>query len=143
LARPFGRRGRPSGQRGIPELKVSAVPPWPGLLIREAGQSQKRAPFLLLARPFGRRGGLESEASVVPPLPGLPVGEAGRSRKQDLPVGEASQSRKRAPFFLGQAFQSKAGSPFCPVVRFLGWPRSCASFAVSSVVLCFCWEAGP
>ena len=47
-----------------------------------------------LARPSG--GGLETEVSA--------------------PVGEAGQSRKRAPFPLGQAFQSEIGLSFWPVV---------------------------
>ena len=68
--------------------------------------------------------------SVVPPWPGLPVGEVGRSRKRGLLVGEAGRSQKRAPFLLGQAFRSEIGSPFWPVVRYLGRPRSCASFAI-------------
>ena len=76
------------------------------------------------------------------PWPGLPVGEAGQSRKRalGLPVGEAGQSRKRAMFLLGQAFRLETGSPFLPVVRFFGWPRSCALSATSSAGPCFFWE---
>jgi len=67
LARPFGQRGRL-------ESKASVVPPWLGLAVGEASQSQKRASALLsqafrserrarvrsgcrssLARPSGRR----------------------------------------------------------------------------------------
>ena len=55
-----------------------------------------------------------------------------------LPVGEADRSRKRAPFLLGQAFRSETGSPFWPVVRFLGRPRSCASFAMLFAGPSFC-----
>ena len=73
---------------------------------------------------------VEVGSGVVPLWPGHPVGEAGRSRK-------------RAPFLLGQAFRSKTGSPFWPVVRYLDRPRSCASFATSSAGPSFCWEAGP
>ena len=94
--------------------------------VREAGRSRKRRwPGL----PVGESGP-ESEASAVPSWPGLPVGEAGRSRK-------------RAPFLFGQAFRSETGSSFWPVVRFLGRPRSCASFATSSAGPSFYWEAGP
>jgi hypothetical protein len=75
---------------------------WPGLLVREAGRSQKRATFLLgqafwlerrarvgskrcsfLARPSGRRGRPESKASAVS------LGQAFRSEigSSNLPSG--------------------------------------------------------
>ena len=100
----------------------------------------------------------------------FPVKEAGRSRKRasssplpGLPVGEAGRSRKRAPFLFGQAFRSerRAGveserrsslarpsgwrldRPSGLSFRYLGRPRSCASFATSYAGPSFCWEADP
>ena len=48
---------------------------WPGLPVREAGRSQKRAPFLLGQAFRSKR--RESEACVVPPWPDLLLGEVG------------------------------------------------------------------
>ena len=90
---------------------------------KRVGVGGEHRPFL--ARPSGQRGESESEASAGPPSPGLPVGEAG-------------QSRKRVLFLLGQAFRSETGSPFWPVVRYLGRPRSCTSFTTSFAGPSFC-----
>ena len=108
------------------QLEKSCKQRFGASLIGKVGQSQKRC----LSRPSGWRRGPELEASDVPPWPGLSVREAG-------------QSRKRALFLLGQAFRSEIGSLFWPVVRFLGRPRSCASFATPSTGPSFYWEAGP
>ena len=55
LTKPFGRRGRP-------ESEASVVPPWLGLSVGEAGQSQKRASSLLGQAFWSERQvGVESE----------------------------------------------------------------------------------
>ena len=64
------------------------------------------------------------------------LGQAFRSEKR---VGVRSERRP----LLGQAFRSETESLFRPVVRYLGWPRSYASFVMLSVGPSFCWEAGP
>ena len=53
---------RPSGRRGGPESEASVVPPRPGLPVREAGQSRRRAPsFLGQAFRSERGAGVEGE----------------------------------------------------------------------------------
>ena len=98
--RPFS--ARPSDRRSGPESEASALPPWPGPPIGEAGRSRKRAP--------------ESEAG----WPGLPVGEAGRSQRQALSLLDQAFQSERWPkvggneskrrFLLGQAFWTERRS---------------------------------
>jgi len=73
-------------------------------------------------RPSGWRGGPESKAR--------PPGRRG---------GPKSEAGAVPP---GQAFQSKIGSPFWPIVRYLGRPRNCASFVMLSAGPSFCRKAG-
>ena len=44
------------------------------------------------------------------------LSESGQETEASAPVGEVGRSQKRALFLLGQAFRSKIGSSFWPII---------------------------
>ena len=75
------------------------------------------------------------------------VGDTGRSRKRC--IGQAFRSERRAGvgsrrrFSLARPFSRRLDRPSGLSFRYLGRPRSCASFATSSTGPSLCWEASP
>ena len=132
---------------------------WPGLSVRDAGQSRKRAPFLLgqacwlerqarvgsercssLARPSSQRGGSESE--VVLWL-GLPVGEAVRRWAGDR---SERSGQRGGPESEAGAIPPRPGLPvrdwISPLVYLLGtWAGPLVACCLLRLSLC--WKADP
>ena len=140
---------RSSGRRGGSESEASVVLLWPGLLIREAIRRQARD----RSECSSQRGGLESEnkrcSSLARPpgwrtsvgvgtgvWPGLPVGEAVRRRAGVRSERCSSSGRRGGPESEAGVVPPRSGLPVGDLdrpsglsFRFLGCPRSCASFA--------------
>ena len=96
---------------------------------KRVGVGSERCPHLGQAFRPDKSAGVESERRPL-------LGQAFRSEKR---IGAGSERRP----LLGLAFRSETGSLFRPVVRYLGRPRSCASFVMLSGGPSICWEAGP
>ena len=79
------------------------------------------------ARPFGRRG--RPEVGWRPK----------RALRSERWAGVRSGRRSSSARPSGWRLDRPSGLSF----MFLGWPRSCASFAMLSAGLSLCWEAGP